>query len=244
MAKDYFHKGVTYTTKSTLSDLLTEADIAVSDFLVNAIHKEYPGHHIASEELKEDVNPGADFEWVIDPIDGTYNFAHGIPMWCHLIAVMKDGEGYLGAAYNPIASELFFAEEGRGATLNGLPIRVNEKESLDYAVGSFSRAHVEGVYGACIERYRHALDRLNHETSAWMQHFGTVLGACYVASGSIDFFMQNSGLDHDYLAPVLMCREAGAIVTDSDGNPWKRGRQDIVIANPKLHPWLMELFQK
>lgn len=244
LALDYFHKGVTFETKSHLSDLLTEADIKTSEFLVHAIHTQFPDHHITSEELKIPINAGAEYEWVIDPIDGTRNFAHGIPLWCIIIALVHNGETELGAVYNPIAGELFFAKKDHGATLNGLPIHVNEKEDFDFATVCFSRMpRKTEVYGDYIERYKDFLENMNRKTDTWIHQLGCMLGWCYMASGGFDYCAQNAGLDHDYLAPVLIAREAGAVVTDSDGNEWKRGRQDIVGANPKLHPKVMNLFR-
>ncbi|MBI2989673.1 MAG: inositol monophosphatase [Candidatus Magasanikbacteria bacterium] len=244
LSKTYFDKGVSFETKSNLYDLLTEADLAVSDFLVNAIHREYPEHQISSEERETPINPGADYEWVIDPIDGTRNFANGIPLWCHIIAVEYKGETLYAGVYNSIVKEFFFAEQGKGASMNGMPIKINAKPNLVHSVGSFSR-HYENdvVYGTHAERYIELGVRLLRETKTWLQSHGTVLPMCYVASGGLDFFLQNAGLDHDFLAPVLICREAGARVTDSDGNEWRRGRQDIVIANPKIHERIMELMR-
>lgn len=139
LAFNYFRKGVTHTLKSNLADVVTEADVAVERLLIERIQAAYPDHHIRSEEMKEDIDPGAAFEWMIDPIDGTRNFAFGMPLWCHVIGVVKEGEPYLGAVYNPIANELFFAEKGKGATMNRLPIRVSNKATLDFACGAFSR---------------------------------------------------------------------------------------------------------
>lgn len=238
LAKEYFDAGVTHRSKAHLGDLVTDADIAVSNFLVSAIQQEYQGHHIHSEEMAEDINRGAEYEWVIDPIDGTRNFAFGIPMWCNLVAVMKSGEPYLAAVYNANADELFFAEADKGATMNGMPIRVNDTETLEHGFAVVTRAWKDNPEG-----YVRLMDRLTRETNVWMHNFGTMLGVCFVASGGADFFAGNSGFDHDNLAPALICREAGALVTDSEGNSWRRGRSDLVIANPKLHPKIMELFE-
>ena len=243
LAKDYFEKGVSFEVKSHLADLLTEADIKTSEFLVNAIHKEYPDHGITSEELEESINPGAEYELVIDPIDGTRNFAVGIPMWGIIIAFVQNGETILGAVYNPVGNQLFFAEYGHGATVNGMPIKIGEKNDFDMAIGNFSRMPNKGeVYGSHIEEYKHFLDRMNRDTNIWIHQFGTMLSMCHMAAGGIDLCVQNAGLDHDYLAPALIVREAGGIVTDSDGNEWQRGRQDIVASNKLLHPQIMKLF--
>lgn len=243
LALDYFHKGVIFETKSNLADLVTIADVKTSEFLVSAIHTQYPDHMITSEEMKDSINSGAQYEWVIDPIDGTRNFANGIPMWCIIIALVHNGETELGAVYNPIADELFFAKKYHGATLNGLPIHVGDKKDFEFATAQFSRMpKIAGPYGQKIEEFKQFGERLNSETCIWAHNFGCILGMCYMASGGIDLFANNAGLDHDYLSPVLIAREAGAVVTDCEGNEWKRGRQDLVGANPQLHAKVMELF--
>ncbi|PIT86391.1 MAG: hypothetical protein COU33_03450 [Candidatus Magasanikbacteria bacterium CG10_big_fil_rev_8_21_14_0_10_43_6] len=244
MSAEYFQKGVTFTVKSNLSDLVTEADVAVNSFLIEKIQERYPDHKITSEEEDEKGPGDADYEWIIDPIDGTRNYAKGIPLWCVIIAVVKQGEPYLAAVYSPTGDELFFAKKDHGATMNGLPITVNDKASLDYACGSFSSMGERvAPYGEKIDEFKTFLDNLNHKTNTWRHHFGNMLGLCYVASGGFDFFVQNAGLDHDYIAPVLIAREAGAIVTDCEGNNWQRGRQDIVVAPPGLHEKIMGLFK-
>lgn len=243
LAEEYFEKGVDHDTKSEKSDLITEADIAVSDFIVKKIQEKYPDHHIKSEELADEINKGAKYEWVIDPIEGTRNFAMGVAFWAIMIAVMKDGEAYLGAIYNPISDQLFFAQKDKGAYLNEKQIYANNTENLDSSFGCFTRAYEGGIYGDYIERYRTAGVRLVMETKAWMHNYGCILSVCHLASGGIDFVAGNAGMDWDYLAPFLIAQEAGAIVTDSDGNPWQRDRQDFVVANKYLHPKVMELFQ-
>ncbi len=239
LAKEYFEAGVSHRTKTNLSDLVTDADVAVSNFLVSSIHERYPDHHIHTEESKEDINPGAEYEWVIDPIDGTRNFAAGISMWCVMMAVMKRGEIYLAAIYDPLADELFFAESGKGTTMNDTPVRVNSVESLDYGFGCCTR----GDNTTHEIEFDRMMVRLVNETTTWLHNYGTMLPCAYVANGGMDFYAGNCGFDHDYLAPALLCREAGALVTDSAGNPWTRYRRDFVIANPKLHPKVLALLR-
>ena len=139
LSQEYFDKGVTHETKSAISDLVTEADIAVSDFLVKKISEQYPDHQITSEERDQSINPGAEWEWVIDPIDGTRNFAMGVPLWAILVTVVYRGETFYAAAYNPVAGEMFMAEKGKGATMNDMPIKVGDKKSLEHSAGSFGR---------------------------------------------------------------------------------------------------------
>lgn len=113
MANTYFARTArtNYSGKSDPDDIVTETDIAVSDFLIKKIHAQFPEHAIVSEELKDEINPGAEYRWVIDPVDGTRNFAAGIPLWGVLIAVQKNDEAILGAAYIPTSDQLFFAKK-------------------------------------------------------------------------------------------------------------------------------------
>ncbi len=244
LAKSYFDKGIeNIKHKSSIGDLVTEADVAVSDFIVKRIQEAYPEHSILSEEVGETLNPGAEYEWVIDPIDGTRNFAHGIPMWCNIIALLKNGETYMAAVYSPVSDDLFFAEKGRGAFLNGKKLHVNNTQTINQAFGVMARANIAGVYGDYIERFRVFSVNLTTKTDSWVHNFGCMLSVCYLASGGVDFQAGNAGLDWDFLAPFLIAEEAGAIVTNSYGEPWRRGRQDYVIANPDLHPKVMEMFR-
>lgn len=244
MAKDYFSAGVEHTTKENPADTLTKADIAVSKYLVDVIHEKYPDHHIHSEEMKDDINPGADYEWIIDPIDGTRNFAMGISMWCNIIALMKDGKPYMAAVFNPNSDELFFAEAGKGSYKNGKKITVNNKDSFDHALGHVWRAgNDDGAYGAEIEKYKKANIKLVNHKNVWMHNIGSMISMCHLANGGYDFWIQNGGLEHDLIGPVLIAREAGAVVTHSDGSDWVRGRQDLVVANPNLHVEVLELFK-
>src|SRR3989338_779233 len=119
--KFYDRGNVTVATKSYERDFVTEADIAVNDFLVDAIRKEYPDHQITSEELEEPINKGAPYEWVIDPIDGTSNFVDGIPLWGVIIALIQDWLQRLGGFYPPYCRDLHFAKKGAGALLNEHP---------------------------------------------------------------------------------------------------------------------------
>jgi myo-inositol-1(or 4)-monophosphatase len=238
IAKLYFEKGVSYSSKEHLGDLLTEADIAVQNFLVDQISKKYPNHCIHSEEMNQPINKGAQYEWVIDPIDGTRNFAMGIPLWGILIAVLKNNQTIMSAVINPVAQQLFFAEKEQGAFMNGKQIQVNSVDKTDHSFGFTVRRYDVPFE----EKFKRANGFINDSTTVWTHNFGTFVAACYLAAGGIDFILTNAGFDHDYLAPLFICQEAGAVVTDSEGKPWTRGRNDVVVANPKLHPKILEFF--
>ncbi|MBX7137467.1 MAG: inositol monophosphatase [Oligoflexia bacterium] len=236
IARGYFLKKLNVRLKSGVGDLLTEADEAVSDYLIAKLSERFPTDQIHSEERADDINPGAAVEWVIDPIDGTRNFAGGIPGWCHMIAGLRHGELFCSAVYEPLGGIFYYAEAGKGAFRNGERVQVNDVESLNFAMGVI----VCDPRGVHFHRFLEGSRRFL-ELSGWMKNLGSMFGACCVASGGMDFMINNCGMDHDYLPIALICREAGALVTDLDGQPWRRGKRDIVIANPTLHPIVREL---
>ena len=196
LARDYFFKGVNdVRTKSSPSDLVTEADYGVNDFLVKHILQHYPDHRIHSEELREDINPSGRYEWVIDPIDGTRNFAMGVPFWCILMALLKEGQPYLAAVYNPVADQLFSARAGGGALLNGHAIQVNSASSLDFSFACISYDPNKNKERS--DRFKQLVTRFTAETTGRLYNYGTMLPACHVGTGGIDVFATNSGYDHD-----------------------------------------------
>ncbi len=213
--------------------------MAVSEFLVKKIHDQFPDHAIFSEEAAEEINLGAPYRWVIDPIDGTRNFAAGIPFWCVLIAVTKNNDAILGAVYVPFGDQLFFAAKGGGATLNDIPIRVNQQKNIDFAFGhinrSWRRPHTETFTKIC--------SWFIEKTKARTGNYSTILPTCYIASGGVDFIVTNGGHDHDYLAPTLIAREAGALATNLHGTDWQPGQSDLIVANPTLHAEIMRALQ-
>lgn len=240
IALKFYKDGVGHSIKSHLGDFVTKADIAVQDFIIQKIRAAYPDHNVTAEEDHEVINPGAEYEWIIDPIDGTRNFAGGIPFWCVMIGLMKGDDILLGAMYNPITKDLFFAEKEKGAWHGGEKLLVNEISDFDHAFGVVYRdSRFDAPFA---DEYVRLLSNLNFRVNSWNHNFGSVLINGYLAKGHVDFYATNCGFDHDYVPSVLICREAGALVTDCNGKPWRRGRRDIVISNPKLHPKLLKLF--
>ena len=122
----FFNKSFVVSNKEGINNLVTEADHASEKAIFDIIRKGFPDHYILSEEAGAIIQDSS-YKWIIDPIDGTVNFAHGIPICCVSIAVEHNGEIILGAVYNPIMNELFFAEKGKGATLNDKQIQGEQK---------------------------------------------------------------------------------------------------------------------
>ena len=233
-------------TKGDPTDIVTIADKAVSEFLVAKIQEKFPEHGIISEELDYEINPGAEYTWVMDPIDGTRNFANHIGVWCTMIGITKNGEPQIGAIYDALNDELFFAEKGKGAQLNDHPINVSATDDIRHFKICFGAGQIRGnsVYDVpykIMERLVGFYNNLMKDDGHWISNYSTCLTLGHIAAGRIDAYVLCGGVYHDYLAGFVIASEAGAKFTDIDGNVWKRGRRDIVVANPKLHKKISDL---
>ena len=127
-----FDGAFTIDHKDGVNNLVTEVDKLAEAKIISVIRASFPGHSIISEEVGE-MMKDSDYQWIIDPIDGTVNFAHGIPLCCVSIGLMHHDSVLMGAVYNPVMNELFVAEKGKGATLNGKPIKVSSKSNFKTA---------------------------------------------------------------------------------------------------------------
>jgi myo-inositol-1(or 4)-monophosphatase len=246
IALDYYRKGVTSKDKANRADVVTIADVEVENFLIKKIKEKYPDHGIIGEESGEDTNSDAQIKWVIDPIDGTRNFANHIAFWCTMVGIEKDGQPYMSAVYDAINDELYFAEIGKGASVNEEKIQVNDYNEIEHCFLAYSGGAVEpgSPYDPDnFEGYQRFSKNLMKDKGHWINMWGSMLTICHLAAGRLDAYLNNTGQYHDILAPYVIATEAGAKFTDSDGNNWKRGKKDIVVANSELHEKLLKLFE-
>lgn len=246
IALNYYKKENLETkSKSYEQDYVTKADNAVSDFLVSEINTEFPDHKIISEELPEPINNDSSCEWVMDPIDGTFAFVKEMHMWAVMIAYLEDGETKLSAIYFPVLDEFYFAKRGKGAFLNGSQISVSNTESLDHSVCIFHCSSSQGdIYGKYPQKYRSAVAEMLTSLDIKFMNMGSIASAaCYFSKGGVDLMINNSGLDWDYLPVILMAEEAGAQITNSHGEQWSRGEQDVIMSNNNLHSNILEFFK-
>jgi len=219
-------------------DLVTEVDVAVERMFRSLIAERFPGHHVLAEELggARDVPAGAC--WVFDPIDGTTNFAHGLPIFCASLALEIDGVAEVAAVYDPNRRELFTAERGNGAFLNGRPLRVSAAARLVDAllVTGFPydvHARVEeivGLFGAFVGKAR-AVRRLG----------SAAIDLCYVAAGRMDGFWETDLQPWDIAGGGLIVAEAGGRVTNTDGHPFTSRGGHVLATNGHLHDLMLEV---
>ncbi|WP_343700790.1 inositol monophosphatase family protein [Chitinophaga sp.] len=235
--QEYFNGTFTVSHKSTVNDLVTEADKAAETAIINVIREDYPEHQILSEESGE-MKMDSPVKWIIDPIDGTVNFAHGVPLCCVSIGVEQDGEMILGAVYNPLMNELFFAQKGFGATLNDKRISVSSKTSMSNAfmVTGFPYLWEE-------EQPNHALVTLERfiKQGLPVRRLGSAaIDLCWVACGRFDAFWEHHLNAWDSAAGYLIVQEAGGKVTDFSGNTYSPYQKQILASNGHLHNDLLK----
>ncbi|MBU2542659.1 inositol monophosphatase [Patescibacteria group bacterium] len=245
LALGYYKEGINQRFKSDPTDVVTDADIAVSDFIIEKIKETYPEHGIISEESEENINETAEYVWVVDPIDGTRNFAKHIAFWCTMIGITKNGEPYVGVVYDAINDELFYAERNKGAYLDGKKITVSNHKEVEHSFLVFSLGVVDENSSYNPDRfaeYQKFYNNLIGDNGHWTHNYGSMLESCHLAAGRIDVVINSCALYWDYLAPYVICTEAGAKWTDCEGKKWEKGKMDIVVANPNLHKKLLELF--
>ena len=224
-------------------ELVTQADVAADKLITEGIRKSYPDHVILSEELNPDQLTDAEHLWIIDPIDGTVNFAHQHPQVAISIAYYHKGKARVAVVYNPFLDETFHARAGRGARLNDLPIRCADKTELSRALIATGFPYVREDLPLLMRRLETVL---NH--CADIRRIGSAaLDICWVACGRLDGYYE-SVQPWDFAAAQLIAREAGAVFghidqLDQEINPELCG-DNLVIASPKIFPLLQSILQQ
>jgi len=237
--KEGMTQGLTVSYKGDLN-LVTQIDTLSEQLIVSEIRKYFRTHQILAEEGHnyESLSP---YRWIIDPLDGTTNYAHRFPYFCVSIGVEFEGSILLGVVYDPIHRELFYAEKGKGATLNDQTIRVSPTQHLCEALL---------VTGFAYSVRTDAKNNLNHFSNFVMKAQGVrrmgsaALDLCYVASGRFDGFWELNLRPWDTAAGVLILTEAGGAVTDFSGNSFLMDKPEILATNGKIHSAMVALLSK
>jgi myo-inositol-1(or 4)-monophosphatase len=225
---------VVHDTKSSPTDPVTEYDRAAERLIVEAIRQSRPDDAIVGEEGAAQTGISG-LHWLVDPIDGTANFVYDLPHWCTSIAVV-DADGPLaGAVYAPVLGELFSAERGGGATLNGSPIRCSGVDELSRALvgtGFSYSADRRGLQGDRVARLVREVRDIRRQGSA-------AIDLCLVACGRLDAYFEEHLNSWDLAAGVLIAAEAGAVTSDFAGG--EATPAATVAAGPEIHARLLEL---
>lgn len=231
----YFNGTFTVSSKSNLNDLVTQADFESEQAIFEVIRQQFPDHFILSEESGE-LRMESNIKWIIDPIDGTVNFANGIPICCVSIGVEQDGKMILGAVYNPIINEFFFGERGLGATLNDKPIKVSDKSDLlrSCLVTGFPYSYLNVPNGPL-----EVFDKLIRHNIPVRRLGSAAIDLCWVAAGRFDGFYEHNLKAWDSSAGFLIVEEAGGKVTDFKGDYYSPYQPNILATNGKIHDDLL-----
>lgn len=229
---DITHKGAI--------NLVTDVDLASERLIVDRIATHYPRHQVLAEEggLAES---GSDYRWIIDPLDGTTNYAHSYPVFCVSIGLEHRGEIVLGVVYDPMRDELFTAERGGGAALNNRPVRVSATDDLMHSLLST---------GFPYDIRTSTLTNLDHwanfamNAQALRRDGAAALDLCYVACGRYDGFWELNLSAWDVAAGALIVTEAGGRVSDFQGGEFSAYRPEIVASNGLIHDRMIEILNK
>ena len=218
-------------------DLVTEVDVEVERMFRAMVAERFPDHQVLAEELGgvEDVPAGPC--WVFDPIDGTTNYAHNLPIFCSSLAFEVDGDPVVAAIYDPNREELFTAERGQGAWLNGAPLRVSSAASLiDSLLVTGFHYDVQKDPGAVIELFAAFISRAR----AVRRLGSAALDLCYVAAGRFDGFWERRLQPWDVAAGALIVAEAGGRVTAMSGGRYSSREGSVLATNGLIHDQMLE----
>jgi myo-inositol-1(or 4)-monophosphatase len=228
-----------HVAKKGAIDLVTEVDLEIERSFRALVAERFPDHDVLAEELGGGPT-GATHRWVFDPLDGTTNFAHGIPIFCASLALEIDGEAVAAAVYDPNRRELFTAEKGVGAWLNGRRLATTTTSAViesvlvtgfPYDVHEHAERFLE-VFGRVLRRAR-AVRRLG----------SAAIDLCWVAAGRMDAFWEEKLQIWDTRAGALIVEEAGGRVTGLDGAPWRPADGHILASNGRLHEELLGILR-
>lgn len=218
-------------------DLVTEVDHQSEAFLLGEVQRDFPDHHIFSEESGV-IQGSAEHVWYIDPIDGTVNYAHHVPVFCVSIAYASNGSLSLGAVYDPMRDEMFLAERGKGATLNGRTLRASSVTELQRSL--LATGFPYNAWDTPQDNFANFV-KFGKLTQGVRRLGSAALDLCYVAAARFDGFWEMSLNPWDVAAGGLICEEAGARVTNVRGEPnYLSLPQSVIASAPGIYARMLE----
>ena len=211
------------------ADIVTDVDLASEKIILGILTSEFPQFSILAEESEPVTNDSA-YTWVVDPIDGTRNFAEGIPHFCLVVALAKGNQMVVGVIFDPLKDEMFTAEQGKGAFLNGERIRVSERQEIPDSILGFDLGYVDQKAGLALDMIR----------SLWPNILGmrlmgsSALGLAYAACGRLDIYFHHHLSPWDIASGLLLVQESGGNVVDKQGEAANLFTPSIIASSPQL----------
>jgi myo-inositol-1(or 4)-monophosphatase len=235
---EYFDKNIRIEYKGD-ADLVTAADRNSEKLIRERIRQTWPGHDVLGEEQGLS-DTGSEFRWYVDPLDGTTNFAHGFPVFCVSMALQHNNVTVAGVCYDPTRNEMFAAERGKGATLNGREMHVSKTAKVaESLVGTGFPSH---------KRHQnpniHFYHQITLRTHGVRRAGSAALDLCYVACGRMDGFWEFNLNPWDTAAGVLLVEESGGRVTNFSGGPFQLSSRETLASNGLIHEPLIHEFQE
>ncbi len=222
------------------NDFVSSADIAAEKAIIDVIHKHYPDHAILAEE--SGAHGESDHVWIIDPLDGTTNYLHGLPVFAVSIGVQINGRLEHGVVYDPMREELFTASRGEGAQLDDHKIRVSGRKEMDRAIIGTGFPYRQS--DSELEPYLAMLGQVVKNTSGVRRLGAAALDLCYVACGRFDAFWETGLQPWDLAAGTLIIREAGGIISSLDGSEKHMESGHVLAGTPRIYKGLAKLCAK
>ena len=237
------YRGVLEIASKGGTDIVTQYDHAAEAAALGVLRARYPHHSFLAEESGASGAQESehDLVWMVDPIDGTHNYANQLPFWCVSVAVAdrRSSHALAGAVYDPLHQELFSAHQGGGATLNGERIRTTAKSEVGQAIIGYDIGHNPDISARMVELVAWVQPRVGK-----VRHLGSAaLSLTYVAAGRLDAYYHLRLQPWDIGAALILIQEAGGVVTDWDGSPRRYGAGSAVAAGAQLHPALLGLLR-
>lgn len=220
-------------------NIVTEADQMSEKLILDEIKRTFPQHGIVSEE-SEAIAGSSAMRWIVDPLDGTTNYAHGYPVFCISIALEKDGQVILGVIYDPTRNDLFWAQRGEGAYLNGEKISVSRMPHLSQALLA------TGFPYDIRDSQENNLDHFNKmavKAQAIRRAGAAALDLAYLAAGRFDGFWELKLKPWDTAAGCLMVQEAGGMISDLFGGDWHLDSPHLLASNGRIHQQMIDVFR-
>jgi len=234
----YFDRDLQIDEKSGTHDLVTEADFESERIIVETIRQQFPDHNFLAEEERYETTD-SEYTWIIDPLDGTNNFASGIPVFCASVALACKGELIAGAIYDLTRDELFYASPGEGAYLNGQRIRVNDAGILSQAILATGFFYDRGPD---MKNTLRNIEKFFLSDVRGIRRFGAAaLDMAYVASGRFTGFWEFSLHPWDFAAGKLIVEEAGGMVTGLHGEELPLESHYVVASNGSIHQHILDV---